>query len=736
MPKQKHDDPHKKSLFFHFTTTKLAKEAKSSSTRGNPLKNLHSSTGQPFAQKLKNTPKLTINPSATQPTAVASGSDDLVTPLMFPICYIPPPPPATDFKPASDKSKKGLLSSEPDSWLSWDPKVGPTTPTNEDMYFDWNGSVDKFETPASSRTFSSDASYWSSYSRSSTPSLTTRSVTSTPSSSISDPPEQMFPTIPPFLASEFTKSLQYLPSLQPPTDPNNPLPPIMFFYTPFLPMFMTPDQKDTAKPSETEIPFPDLWPSMMYPLPEPIMTDTTKPNTETTPPDSFLQNLISFSQLSYDTSSVQSSEKVSPFLPDNILIDSPSICPDQLTMIPGVANEKEEKCEDDSEMRTEARLSKKAKRADDGKKITSTGMNGVGGEGKAAKENIILGVKKPRTIHPAIYRYHKLDLHNQESTIQSSLNFARDSTTEQKMKPEKQIRYMNLFTSETEHPEIKRVLESCEGPPELEKFDKFQIDGVKSLHMFTYPQYFLEEWTKTMLSEYTDTQNKRQLKHSKTRQSKRVNRQSLKTGEIKEIFVKRYNSEGEVVGASKSGDTGGSGSPSEGKPGKSVKLVNNDSDTVNSGLLSPDRPTTTEWSKQLSIPSQPTQNPGSIQQSFAPPPPPPPLPPTMTQSSVNGGGGKKSEMGSEARKEEKSALPIVVTRKEEKSVENRHNLLNDIRNSQFKLRKVGIQEQETRVKKNEGGVDGVAAILMRRAALEMSDSEESDGEDEGDDDWN
>nr|KAJ3419002.1 hypothetical protein HK105_007525 [Polyrhizophydium stewartii] len=62
------------------------------------------------------------------------------------------------------------------------------------------------------------------------------------------------------------------------------------------------------------------------------------------------------------------------------------------------------------------------------------------------------------------------------------------------------------------------------------------------------------------------------------------------------------------------------------------------------------------------------------------------------------------------------------------------NFLSDIRNLQFKLKKTETPDAEAASKKKMVDSEEVAAILMRRVALEMSDSEDGD-EDDDDAEW-
>jgi WAS family protein 2 len=66
-----------------------------------------------------------------------------------------------------------------------------------------------------------------------------------------------------------------------------------------------------------------------------------------------------------------------------------------------------------------------------------------------------------------------------------------------------------------------------------------------------------------------------------------------------------------------------------------------------------------------------------------------------------------------------------------KPLDPRENLLHSIRQGGVTLRKI---ERPTEKKKQPEEESNVAAILMRRAAMEMSDSSGSEG-DEGDEDW-
>lgn len=57
---------------------------------------------------------------------------------------------------------------------------------------------------------------------------------------------------------------------------------------------------------------------------------------------------------------------------------------------------------------------------------------------------------------------------------------------------------MRLMGVETENAEIKKVYELCDAGPDLQSLDVYRKDGVSCLSLYTYPDFFAEEWKRMM----------------------------------------------------------------------------------------------------------------------------------------------------------------------------------------------------------------------------------------------
>lgn len=115
--------------------------------------------------------------------------------------------------------------------------------------------------------------------------------------------------------------------------------------------------------------------------------------------------------------------------------------------------------------------------------------------------------------------------------------------------------------------------------------------------------------------------------------------------------------------------------------------------------------------------------------SKAPVPPPPPPPPTATLTSPNDESHSsihtatpQGAIFSVVMKDIASSSLKPLAHREPEKKQDVHGFLSDIRSKQFVLKATSPISREEVKKANEP--DGVAAILMRRAALEESDSGE------------
>ncbi|KAI8806556.1 hypothetical protein BJ742DRAFT_855076 [Cladochytrium replicatum] len=296
---------------------------------------------------------------------------------------------------------------------------------------------------------------------------------------------------------------------------------------------------------------------------------------------------------------------------------------------------------------------------------------------------------------------------------------------------------MNMFKRESECRSIQAVYEKCDDPPNLRSLDPYRNDGESCMKLYSHPEFFLEEWKRAMTRE---SDERRARKKAARKLKRETNTAKVKVPQVKEIEVKRYNSHGEVIVATDQSkpphETLPKGSVRMSKPSRPLfsfepsKLKKNGKSSPISGsqevskagaavstvrpLGPPPPPPPPPPSNTAGRPPPPTPPPPPPPPGTAPPPPPPapaPIPTTETKSQTT-----------------KPSLSRGPTQME--IPPSNRNLLDEIRTGQFALRKV---EPPTQGRKQFVSNE-VAQILMRRIALEMSDSE-SDGSDDGDDGW-
>ncbi|KAI8836116.1 hypothetical protein BC829DRAFT_405960 [Chytridium lagenaria] len=282
----------------------------------------------------------------------------------------------------------------------------------------------------------------------------------------------------------------------------------------------------------------------------------------------------------------------------------------------------------------------------------------------------------------------------------------------------------NLFTKSTEHPAILSLYESCTPPPALHLLDEFRTDGEKSMKFFSYPDYFVEQWP--------EDKRARRLAKRRSRQGRSLipNRTPKTIGEAPELEVKRYNTSGELI----TSPTASSSNIAQLKRDTSTSSTRDrrfvheeDADSRLARLSSVLR-------SNAGVPPPPPPPPCIAIAAIAPPPPPPPAmgrPPLVPEIGIVPPPPPPPTGIQEIKTDIKPKLakPAQVNA----PVEERTGLLSEIRQGQFKLKKVEPPTAATKPKAPVG--NDVAAILMRRAALEMSDSDESTDEDDSDDGW-
>ncbi|KAI9138038.1 hypothetical protein BKA69DRAFT_1127664 [Paraphysoderma sedebokerense] len=346
----------------------------------------------------------------------------------------------------------------------------------------------------------------------------------------------------------------------------------------------------------------------------------------------------------------------------------------------------------------------------------------------------------------------------------------------------------NLLTKKTEHPAIQAVYNKCPPLPDLPQLDSFREDGLKCMQLYSYPEFFVEEWTKLMMKENEERKKKRRAK-------KKLRLENKRKAEVSEVQVKRYNNQGELI------TTTATNVPrpiqTEGNvAGQETDLVSKESlhqgsgsvgaslDQIQLSTLNPPLPPGMDASalpppppvgdmdfsslppppvfdtNAVPLPppvpsgdSVPVPPPPVLPNSFAAPPPPPafdappPPPPPSNFGAPPPPPSAPAPPLAPAPPPAPSAAPslassILAAPKLRSAAQNAHappandrgNVLNSIKSGGFQLKKVEAPPQEK--KKTVPTGNDVASILMRRVALEMSDSEDDDDDDnESDDDW-
>jgi hypothetical protein len=77
-----------------------------------------------------------------------------------------------------------------------------------------------------------------------------------------------------------------------------------------------------------------------------------------------------------------------------------------------------------------------------------------------------------------------------------------------------------LFTKSSENSLIKSLYNTCDELPNLSRLDVFRTDGQNSFKFYSYPQFFVEQWTELMQKE---DENVRKKKKKNTKQDVMVN---------------------------------------------------------------------------------------------------------------------------------------------------------------------------------------------------------------------
>lgn len=228
----------------------------------------------------------------------------------------------------------------------------------------------------------------------------------------------------------------------------------------------------------------------------------------------------------------------------------------------------------------------------------------------------------------------------------------------------------NFFTQASQSVEMREAYDRCPPIPDLDILDVFRSDGQSSMKLFSYPDFFVEEWK---VLQGSSNKKSRRLKNSSSLDSMGILDRSNGSAAVHDTMM-----------------------------AKPVKVAREKKQV---------QVETYAYASKWQVTAAPPRPLARI------PPPPPPPPPRASMSP-----GVASASTLTSGKSPSSALS---------SDQVDRGFLSDIKGNQFKLKKTEVQSIQERKKLSES--DGVAAILMRRAALE-DDSEDDVGEHE--DEWN
>jgi len=309
----------------------------------------------------------------------------------------------------------------------------------------------------------------------------------------------------------------------------------------------------------------------------------------------------------------------------------------------------------------------------------------------------------------------------------------------------------NLFTKESQPTAIIEAYQKCKDLPNFSEIDSLRDDGIKCAKLYSDPDYFLEEYKALMYKDIADRKKKKE-----ERKKDKIKLQKEK--KINEISKKKYNRDGEIIIETDQDKKKESRKSRFAQPtNKDVKCLTDNSMFSNT-LPPPTMPSLSSITKQAG-PSMASTNggppppppmlgnpppPPPAASNIPPPPPPPavnaPPPPPPPPVAVNappppsGGtappppsiGSLLSEIQQRQQLKPTSQTPSPAP------TSSRDDLLNNIKMGCFKLRKVEVNEKKP--KDDLEGRNDVAALLIRRVALEDSDSE-SEESDSDSDEW-
>ncbi|KAJ3184971.1 hypothetical protein HDU87_002537 [Geranomyces variabilis] len=311
----------------------------------------------------------------------------------------------------------------------------------------------------------------------------------------------------------------------------------------------------------------------------------------------------------------------------------------------------------------------------------------------------------------------------------------------------------NLFTRESEDPSLLAAYEACNDAPDLGVMDAYRTDGQTCMKLYSYPEFFAEQWKLLMQKEFEEEKRRKKERRELKKKAKLARPTTVNKAAVQELQIKRYNSQGEVL-TSDAPDPGADSSgrmrpvsvavrPWDANPlGRPSWSSNSNLDDGGSAYGRASRgPVPLEQGRSsqsrlagvgiAGIRGSPL-NPSSAPAAPAPPPPPPPPPPPSMGGGPPSSAALLAGISGLSKKDPRERLLKEAGPRD--TVSRGESFLSDIKGGQFTLKKVQapvLTDAERRNKRAEGS--DVAAILMRRAAMEMSDSENEDsGED---DEW-
>jgi len=325
-------------------------------------------------------------------------------------------------------------------------------------------------------------------------------------------------------------------------------------------------------------------------------------------------------------------------------------------------------------------------------------------------------------------------------------------------KPQDNVPEANLFTKQSQSAAISEAYQKCKDLPNFSEIDSLRTDGIKCAKLYSNPEFFLEEWMAVMNKDI-------EVRKKKREERKKDKIKLRKEKQIRELAKKQYNSDGEVINQKTDDKKSENRKSKFTQPDTVVTEDMTPTDTTSMSMSAPPpppmsnagappppppaMPTTQNMSSipppqapplpSMGMPQVPAMAPATSQ---APPPPPPPAanapppPPPPPVASANApppppppaaGGLPPANSNTFQRPQlNKAPAPAPVTN-------SRDDLLSNIKMGGFKLRKVEVNENR-KPKDDLEGRNDVAALLIRRVALEDSDSE-SEESDSDSDEW-